>query len=132
MAIRKGISLVETMIALAILTLVITAVIGIMVQIIALANSAKLRSGAVALAQENLEKTRGYYQTNGFTAFVTGCFADGTLTTAGVCSPPGSVSGYYQYVTVTVAGTQVLVRSYVYWMDKKIYSVNTDTYFYAY
>ncbi len=118
---NQGMSLIETMIALTILTVVITAVTTLMVQISALSNSAKLKSGAVAIAQNSLEQVRGYYQQNGWNSLAT------------YSAPAFSDPVFGRSVNVVQNGSQMAVTVTVTWNDKgKSQNLTTSTYFYSY
>lgn len=154
----KGTTLIETVLALAVLAVVTIAVVSLLTQIASVTNSAKQRSKAVSFMEQNLEKVRGYYQEKGWVGLATinsgppacpnGCYADGSLVQ---CQSliPGSptcitdtsscTNGYnvadniYQDVVITPSADKVQVESFVAWMDKdKCQRVNTKTYYYNY
>ncbi len=114
-------SLIETMIALTILVVIITAVTSLMVQINSLSNSAKLKNEAVALAQSSLEQVRGFYQTNGWNSLDT------------YTAPAFTDPVYNRTITIVPSGSQMAVTVTVTWNDKgKSQNLTTSTYFYSY
>ena len=119
-------SLIETMIALTILVVIITAVTSLMVQINSLSNSTRLKSGAVSLAQSSLEQVRGYYQQNGWAGL------SGKAPCFSTC-PETIDQTYSRSILITVNGNQITVQSYIYWIEKGVSkTVESDTYFYNY
>ncbi|MBI3887450.1 prepilin-type N-terminal cleavage/methylation domain-containing protein [Candidatus Microgenomates bacterium] len=142
---KKGMSLIESMLALMVLAVVVTTVTTLIVQIDALSNSTRMRTTAVLLAQDSLEQVRGYYQTNGWNALlnksgngsVTGCYTDGTLATIpATCATQTDIltsPGYKRIVKLVLNGNQISAQIYIYWNDHNVSkSVESDSSFYSY
>lgn len=141
---RDGLSLVETVIALLILTFVSTAILLLTIQILSLTNLAKQKNKATTYAEQILEQVRDYEVTSGFGSLKMGCYTDVVTNNWGqtpfaTCLPDCSNANlfispenkFYRYVTVTPSGTGVKVSAVVAWKDKNTCK-NTiiDTYYY--
>lgn len=146
---RAGISLIETVIALLILSVMGVAIVGVTLQIMGASNAAFLRNQATVTGEAGLEQARGYYQTNLFQSLLGKascgtCYADGNLgtcnvtciTPTGTCGSQGSqvgTSGIYRSVSVTGSGSQATVTSNVAWTDRGTCQKATfSTDFYSY
>lgn len=143
---NKGINLVETMVALMILSIIGGAVILLTLQVLSLNNSARLRSRATFYAEGSLEQARGYTQTNGWQALSNlaspggSCYIDAAAWTSGTCddacSLPANIAGtiFYRYIRLTkVGGSQVKVATLVSWREKGVcQKVQVDTAFFSY
>ncbi len=144
-----GISLIETVIALLILSVIGVAIVGLTIQIGAASTSASLRSQAASYAEQALEQARGYYQANRFQSTLAkvcagGCYADGYLSSCGAAAAScvsSCTTGYaiaatpfYRSVQVSqVSSAQIRVSAKVAWMDRsKCQTIALDTYFYNY
>lgn len=150
----KGFSLVETMVAMAILLIIGTAIVSLLLTMISANNSAKLRNQGIGLAEEGVEQIRSFFQINGF-AVLNGlannkCYSEGTVPTPlGSCpsdpalgnlQPPNCLSGavtsnssFYRSIWLTQPGGAVKVRSVVTWTDRNTCRyTEVDTYFYSY
>lgn len=133
---RRGIGLLEVIVALFILGTIGGALVVISLQVASVQNSAKLKNEAAAFAQEAIEQSRNV-KSQGWANLVAGCFSDGTLTTPAVDCTDGSPIGsttFTRYVNVTApAANQIKVASVVKWMEKgKPQKVEVDTYYYHY
>lgn len=142
-----GLSLVETVIALLILTFVSTAVVLLTVQILSLTNSAKMKNQATTYAEQVLEQVRDFEVTYGWGGLAAkgpnGCYTDVVSWTAASgscvtdCSNPNLVvsssdTRFFRYVTITApAAGAIKVSAVVTWKDKGVCRNTTiDTYFY--
>ena len=117
---RRGVSLIEIMVALMILAVVGALIITLTLQILAATNSAKLRNKASSYAQQGLEQVRGYYQANGWASLAsyTDTFSDPVFTRA---------------ITLTPNGNQVAVTVTITWTDKgENRNTSVSTYFFNY
>lgn len=147
---NRGMSLIETMIALLVLSVIGTAVGAIITQAAAANNTARMRHQAIASSEEGLEQTRNFYQINGWIGLAgkgnsTGiCYGNGQLiTTTGCILPPPDTSGcgadgavlgnHRRSVKIITSGNQVKVSSVVSWQDKQQCSKTVaETYFFNY
>ena len=152
---RRGIGLVETMVALLILVVISSAVILMTLEILSLTNASRLKNQATTYAEEMVEKVRDAYQNYGYSAIsakgspLGSCYAavngPPTSWSSLVSCPPADCNDpttvipgtiFYRYVKlVTPAGnSSVSVSSVVTWSEKG--SCNrkeqVDTYFYNY
>ncbi|MCL5432083.1 MAG: type II secretion system GspH family protein [Patescibacteria group bacterium] len=127
------------MVAIMILAIITAAVISLMLAVISLNGSAKLKNQSVAAAQQAMEQLRNYYQVNGFQTLYNKAnnkcyyFADDglTLTVLGggcpISSPqsPACVSGQpvtgnltlSRYIKLTINSGAVLAQVFVNWPD---------------
>jgi len=134
--------MIETMVALTILVIIGTAIISLTLTVIASNTSAKLRNQGLGLAEEGLEQTRNYFQTNGFQTLNNQannkCYPDGTtfVSTAQITCPspdpaltpltppncrPGTVTGnsvFSRAVWLIQSGGAIKARSLVFWTDR--------------
>lgn len=153
--------MIETMVALTILVIIGTAIISLTLTVIAANTSAKLRNQGLGFAEEGLEQTRDYFQTNGYlqlyglTGGSTVCYKDGRLDSVAnntISCPPDpaqppfpvppdcllgaatSNSNFYRSVWLTRgADLSVRVRSVATWTDRKACRfTEVGTYFYSY
>ncbi len=153
----RGMTLIEAILALMILAIVATAIVGLLTQIMSLTNSARLRNMATGFVEQNLERVRGYYQTNLWVGLASkansgacGCWSSGDLGSAtclagadclssaiSLCpaagSPVSGAPGMIQNVILTVTGPQIKVESFAAWQDKQLCEkVSSVTYYYNY
>lgn len=138
---KKGITLIETVIAMAILTLIGGALAAIMLQASSANNAAKMRTQATELAQQNLENVRSYrstYQWSGLSSKAPGGCSGAGVCNAGTAKLCGSdlsscPAGVSSYVQLCTCGSGVLAESYGTWSEKGVArSVKVQEYFYAY
>lgn len=144
---NKGLSIVETVIALAILGIVGAAIIRIMLQVSTANNSSKLKNQAAIYAEEGLEQVRGNFLVpgNGYQwiyqlAPATGtiCYANGlnmTPTNSTSCTPGTPLDGVFSRTIglTRLAGTGVELKSIIYWSEKGVSkSTEAHTFFYEY
>ena len=148
---KKGVSLVEALVGLAILGITGAAIVSLIVQTMSLSNSNRLRNQAILYAQQGVEQARSFDQTYGWGVLAAKgnssgvCYSDGTLVTTTTCliacgSAAGSAianpvypADFRQSVKVTTASDQVSVISSVCWQEKSVwYKEDVDTYFYNY
>lgn len=138
-------TLIETILALLVLAAVTSAVILLLTQIMALTTSARLRNTATAMAEQNLEKIRSFYQVNFWMNLANKGSSGGTcyIDTAGIlnldtgatcvtdCSSLGS-NGFRQNVKLTTDSglSRVQVDSSVWWQDKGACQHLTSTTYY--
>lgn len=144
---NSGFSLVETLVAVAILGVMGTAVITITLQILAANNTARLKNQGISYAEEALEQARNYYQANGYSGLtlLSGTnFRDGNFTSlATSCSPStcaasnsptgNLISGTQFYRCVIIqfpVANQAKVQSITNWLDRgRCQQTEIDTYF---
>lgn len=145
---NAGLSLIETVVALLVLSVMGIAIVGLTVQINAATTSSALRNQASSYAEQALEQARGYYQVNRFQSTFakvcsTGCYADGLLSSCGgasscvsSCTTGSVISGtpFRRSIQVTqVSSAQIRVTSKVSWTDRsQCQTITLDTYFYNY
>lgn len=136
MRIRRGITIIETMIALFILALMGGAIISLTLQILAANNSAKLKNQKVALVQQLLEQVRGFYQSSswlGLSQKGSGggiCYSDVTSWTNGACISCPTIG---QSVQIKNNGSQVTATATVTWSDRgNCLQTSETTYYYNY
>lgn len=152
----KGMTLIETMIALMLMSVFSVAIVTMIVQVLSNSASAQLQNQAIALAEKNLEQVRTFYQSNGYVilakvndACPSGCFLDGNLTCASVgtscidgtassCSS-GRVIRTDPYVSQSIKvsvddiSNRVAVDSWIAWTEKGTCRTNkVSTNFYNY
>lgn len=152
---KSGMSLIEIMEALMIMSITAAAVTAIILQVVGLSNSSQWQNQAIALSEKNLEQVRGYYQINGWSGVssirttvpcATGCYTNGTLTacaTSCVDASSSCTTGFlvdtnpdmHQSVNISDpdASGRVSVDSWVSWMVKGVcQKTRAITYFYYY
>lgn len=140
----KGFSMIETMVALSILVIIGTAIITLVLTMIAANTTAKLRNQGLGFAEEGMEQLRNYFQTNGYQALNSlsnsKCYSDGTLQNPvspcpGTSCSTGQIAGssFYRYVELTQPNGAVKAQSVVSWNDRGVCrSTEIDTNFYSY
>lgn len=138
MQIKKGITIIETMIALFILALMGGAIISLTLQILAANNSAKLKNQKVALVQKLLEEVRGFYQNNSWLILSQkgttsgNCYGDINLLNSGTTTACGlGCAG--QEIKIETNLSQVKVTANVTWSDRgQCRQTSETTYYYNY
>ncbi len=148
---HRGLSLVEALVALMILTIVSTGIVLMSLQILALSYSSKLKNQSVSFAEDMIEQVRNFYQVNSWGALSnygkngTQCYINLSWNppSAGSCVSdcsnnalliPGQ-STFYRYLQLTTTGTtSILVSVVVTWKDRGVCKLPTriDTYYYNY
>ncbi len=147
---NSGISLIETMIALLVLSMAGAVIILLTIQILAANNNAKLRNRAAVLAEQSIEQVRDYYQNNKYASLAGNgslagrCYRDGTLVGEIPCTPTGYLSCYptscvavetffRRQVKLVNEGSRVKATVVIWWLDKGDQrDVTLETYFYNY
>lgn len=151
---KKGFSLIETMVAMAILVTISAAIISLIISILSLTRSAKLKNQAVGLSEEGIEQVRSFFQDNGFSQLNSlannKCYSDGSLQTqispcptdpvSTTLNPPNCLQGmvtsnplFYRSVWLNQSSSSVKVRSVVTWADRGFCKyTELDTYFFSY
>lgn len=149
-----GFSLIETMVSMALLALIGAAIISLVLTVLALNNSAKLRNQAIGLAGEGVEQLRSFFSANGYSTLESmsnnKCYSNGSLETlispcpsdpaVTTLTPPNCLQGvitsnplFYRSVWLISSGGSVKVRSIVTWSDRGKCSYNeVDTYYYPF
>ena len=144
---QEGVGMVEAIVAMAILAVVSAAVVLLVLQLLVLTFSSRLKNQATSFAEQAVEQARGYYQANGWVALankgkndplcysavwtqylpVSDCVVQCTIT--GLLIPG---TNFYRYSTVTTTGNaSVQVSTVVAWNDRGVCkSTQLDTYFY--
>lgn len=140
-------SIVEAMVALAILAITGSAIVLLLAQISSLNNSAKIKSQATSYAEQAMELVRGFDQNKGWGNLAAKggyCYTDGSLTAStaciSACGNGGSTiltpvypASYTQSIKIITNSPQVNVFATVCWLDKGIwYKTESNTYFYDY
>lgn len=143
-------SIVEAMVALAILAITGSAIVLLLAQISSLNNSAKIKSQATSYAEQAMELVRGFDQNKGWGNLALKgnssgiCYKDGTLaattTCISTCGGGGSAilspiypASYTRSVKIITNSPQVNVFATVCWLDKGVwYKTESNTYFYDY
>ncbi|KKU91893.1 MAG: hypothetical protein UY21_C0009G0084 [Microgenomates group bacterium GW2011_GWA1_48_10] len=134
--------MVETVVALVILSIIGTALVLLMVQIQALANAAKFKSLAESYAEAMLEQVRAA-KASDWGSLQPGCYLYGfnpylsQACTSGSLSDPQlqlSDPRFSGYVNLTAAGTGFQAQAFVYWSEKGTDNkvLELDTYVYPY
>lgn len=121
------------MIALFILSLMGGAIISLTLQILAVNNSAKLRTQKVFLAQQLLEQVRNFYQSNNWFTLSqkSGCWSDGNLNSGVTCGLACPAAG--QELKVVNNPPQVTITALVTWQDRdQCRQISETTYYYNY
>ncbi len=141
---RKGITLIETMVAFLILSLTGTAIVTLTLQVFTVTNSAKLRNQAVAFTERGLELTRNYYQAYGWVELSlkgspATCYdANGSWANSPCADDCHDtlVSGsayHHGYIKLITTGPRVEVKSGVSWLDRGVCkNLSLVTYYYNY
>lgn len=140
---NRAASLVETLVALLILSVMGAAIVAITLAVISVNNSAKHRNQAAALAEENLELVRSYYQSSDwesldsrasgggscYTNVTTWTAGSGCLTNCSLTNIPGTI--FYRYARLISSGGSVKVESSVTWTERgKCNKIQVDTAFF--
>lgn len=149
----SGITLIETMVAVFILSLTGTLIVALTLQVVTITNSAKLRNQAVTFAERGLEASRSYYQTSGWLAMSSLGSASGTCydvngnwsnancddtckdVASGGSPSVNDSSFHFGYIKLTtdVAAGKIEVKSGVNWHDRDACkNLNLITYYYNY
>lgn len=156
---KSGMSMIEAVIGLLILSLVSVAVTTLILSVLSLTNSSRLKNQSTTYAEQFIEQVRDYFQADGWSRLsdfgknAPRCFI--SLWTEPYPYPGGGqtcendrqnpqcnlaetaltgVPNFYRYLIVTTSGTSfVQVFSVVTWRDKGICKkTQVDTYFYNY
>lgn len=129
-AYQRGVSLVETIIALVILSTIGVALMALNVQIQSATNSSRSKSFAESQAQKMIEQARNQRKINGGVAGLPdGCYADGNMTPGSgscVCGTTGAMGGdalpgfpqFKTYVKISTLGAGKEITANVGWKDK--------------
>jgi Tfp pilus assembly protein PilV len=132
---RRGISLIEVVVALFILGIIGGALVAISLQVASATNSAKLKNEAAAYAQEGIEQARNV-KSQGWANLSPGCYSDGSFVSAGDCVNGTAIgtTPFKRYVNVTApTASSFKIASVVRWKEKGTQkNVEIDTYFYQY
>ncbi len=144
---KGGFSLIETMVAMAILASISVAIVSLVLSVLSLSSFAKLKNQAIGLSEEGVEQVRNYFQNNGFSQLNSlsnnKCYSDGTLQIPiNPCpiDPPNCLQGvvtsnplFNRSLFLSQSSGSVKVRSIVTWIDRGAcrYS-ELDTYFFSY
>lgn len=139
----KGTSIVEALVALAILAITGSAIVLLLVQISSVNNSAKIKNQATSYVDQAMEQVRGFNQNSGWVNLAARggfCYTDGSLTTTTDCIYTCGAGGaaifssiYTRSVKIITNSPQVRVIATVCWQDKGIwYKTESNTYFYDY
>lgn len=135
---RKGFSLIETLLALVVLSVISTLVISLSLQITSLISFNKLRNEKAALAQQLLEQVRSYYQERGYASLAERAGANGYcylntdvyLETRVNCNPNNLP---YAIVKLTSFSDHVRAEAIIKWTWKgKEQTITDKTSFYSY
>lgn len=145
--------MIETLIALLVLSVMGGAVVYILAQTTALNNQAKLRNQAQLLAEAAIEEVRNYYQVNYWLALKSKattttppiCYSDGTLGSITSCTVDSNTSNvavanypdgtFKRRVKLQIVGNGVAAIAEIIWKDKSsTYNAKASdsTVFYAY
>ena len=142
---QTGMTLIETVLAMALLAIISTAIIGLAVQVLSNAAANKQKNAAANLAEQSLEQIRYIYQSQGWkplslraSATPGTCYNDLSALTTGDgcidnCTKPNNAGNFFRYgrLTLNSALSQVKVESVVTWLEKgQCQRLQTDTYFY--
>lgn len=142
--VRKGVSIIETVIAVLILATIGGALMAVVVQVTSATNCARLRNQAAKYAEEALEQARDFKQNSPWTVFDAKksppCWADGQLSTpAPGCSRgsgaaiAGATPGFTRFVELTQVSGGMRVRSVVSWTARcSSKDVEADTFLFQY
>ncbi len=156
---QQGVSMIEAMVGMLILSVISAAVITLVLSVMSLTNSSRLKNQSTVYAEQLIEQTRDYFQNYGWSRLsdfgknAPRCFI--SLWTEPYPYPGGGqtcdndrqnpqcnlvetaltgVPNFYRYLIVTTSGTSsVQVFSVVTWRDKgTCKKTQVDTYFYNY
>lgn len=140
----SGITLIETMIAVFILSLTGTLIVALTLQILTITNSAKLRNQAVTFAQRGLEASRSYYQQYAWLDLSTKgnpatCYDPNGNWAVSLCADDcndtlvSDSTFHHGYIKLTTTGSKIEVKSSVSWLDRgNCRNLNFVTYYYNY
>lgn len=147
---KRGLGLIEALVAIAVLSVVSSAIILLTLQTLSLTASSKLKNQGSSFANQTVEQIRGYYKANGWSAlsgwgkpgprcFVSlwngpsfGTCPDDSCTNDSLKVAPTSL--FYRYFTVnTSANFSVTISSAVTWLEKGVCKkTNIETTFFNY
>lgn len=154
---EAGISMIEAVVAIAILAVVSSAIILVTLSILSLAFSSRLKNQAVTYSQQLLEQTRDFYQSSGWAALYgkarnnqTVCYVDAVswsspnqgVSCDTLCQQSASsnlwIAGqsiFYRYLALSVPqpNQSVKVSAVTVWKEKGgCRNVQVDTYYFSY
>lgn len=152
---QSGVGLIEAMVAMMILTVVTTSVIYMVLSVLALTYSSRLKTQATGYSEQSIEQVREFFQTNGWVALsnkgkngplcyksvwtefqpATTCVSDAVDPACNISDLAITGTNFYRYFLVeTIGNRSVKVTSVVTWKERDVCKPATklETYFFNY